>query len=119
MCFQKRIICLFYGKNICTQYAENFKSMQSLKRNLVILKTETYISKNMDYGKCCNYLFSKAYFGNGIYGFNNASEFYYKKNYRELNDKDSYVYVFFLGILYSMILQSIKNAAKKRRKKYI
>ena len=44
--------------------------------------------RKVDYVICYNYIFSKFYFGNQIYGLSKASEFYYSKPYTKLSDKE-------------------------------
>ena len=44
--------------------------------------------KNIDYRICYNYLFSKLYFGKELYGLQNASNFYYSKDYKNLTQKE-------------------------------
>lgn len=64
---------------------ERAKKLGHMERRFIILGTRRKIEKTLDYKECYNYLYIKLYFGNGIYGINNASEFYFKKNYKELN----------------------------------
>ena len=60
----------------------------SMDYNFITLATKRYIMKNIDYRLCYNYVFSFAYFGNQQYGLQNASEFYYAKNYKELTSTE-------------------------------
>ena len=46
--------------------------------------TSRYVVRNIGYKTCYNYIFSTSYFGNEIYGLENASRFYFSKNYKDL-----------------------------------
>ncbi len=60
----------------------------SIEYQIIDLATKRYVMKNIDYSLCYNYVFSNTYFGNQKYGLQNASEFYYSKNYKELTTKE-------------------------------
>ncbi len=60
----------------------------SIEYQIIDLATKRYVMKNIDYRLCYNYVFSNTYFGNQKYGLQNASEFYYSKNYKELTTKE-------------------------------
>ena len=70
------------------QEYEDFREINSIERHIMELATKRYIMKNIDYRTCYNYLLSKFYFGNNVFGLSNASEFYYSKKYTELTDKE-------------------------------
>ena len=67
---------------------ETFRKSTSNERRIVELATKRYIMKNIDYVTCYNYIFSKLYFGNNVYGLSDASDFYYSKPYTELTVKE-------------------------------
>ena len=86
--FSKRNnVALLAAINYLATYDE-FRQQRSFNSNIVSLATKRYIMKKIDYVDCYNYLFSKAYFGNKIYGLSNAAEFYYSKSYSELSDEE-------------------------------
>ena len=53
--------------------------IKSIDRQIIELSTKRYITKNIDYKLCYNYIFSQAYFGNNQYGLENGSQYYFKK----------------------------------------
>ena len=67
---------------------EDDRSMNSIDRQFVNLATKRYIMKHIDYRICYNYLFSNFYFGASGFGLIDAAGFYYKKDYKELDDKE-------------------------------
>ncbi len=74
----------YIGKNYDIRTLGN----TSMNYNIITLATKRYVMKNIDYRFCYNYVFSFAYFGNQQYGLQNASEFYYSKNYKDLTSKE-------------------------------
>ncbi len=64
----------------------NYKT--TLDWRLAIYGTKRYIVNNTDPVLCIKYLTSNAYMGKGIYGINKAALNYYKKNVRDLSDKE-------------------------------
>ncbi|MBR6144988.1 MAG: transglycosylase domain-containing protein [Treponema sp.] len=50
--------------------------------------TSRYVVRNIGYKICYNYIFSASYFGNGIYGLENAAMFYFGKSYKDLSQKE-------------------------------
>ena len=62
--------------------------IKSIERQIIELSIKHYITKNIDYKLCYNYIFSQAYFGNNQYGLENGSQYYFKKNYKNLTEKE-------------------------------
>lgn len=62
--------------------------IKNIDRQIIELSTKSYITKNIDYKLCYNYIFSQAYFGNNQYGLENGSQYYFKKNYKNLTEKE-------------------------------
>lgn len=62
--------------------------IKSIDRQIIEFSTKRYITKNIDYKLCYNYIFSQAYFGNNQYGLENGSQYYFKKNYKNLTEKE-------------------------------
>lgn len=58
--------------------------IKSIDRQIIELSTK----RNIDYKLCYNYIFSQAYFGNNQYGLENGSQYYFKKNYKNLTEKE-------------------------------
>ena len=67
---------------------DNFRKSTSNERRIIELATKRFIMKKIDYVTCYNYIFSKYYFGNDMYGLSDASYFYFSKQYTELTDKE-------------------------------
>lgn len=67
---------------------DNFRKSTSNERRIIELATKRFIMKKIDYVTCYNYIFSKYYFGNNMYGLSDASNFYFSKQYTELTDKE-------------------------------
>ena len=62
--------------------------IKNIERQIIELSTKRYITKNIDYKLCYNYIFSQAYFGNNQYGLENGSQYYFQKNYKNLTEKE-------------------------------
>ena len=62
--------------------------IKSIERQIIELSTKRYITKNIYYKVCYNYIFSQAYFGNNQYGLENGSQYYFQKNYKNLTEKE-------------------------------
>ena len=72
--------------------------------------------KHIDYRICYNYLFSNFYFGASGFGLIDAAGFYYKKDYKDLRDKEFISLCLFLtNPTYYNILDESK--ANRRNKK--
>lgn len=71
-----------------SQFHRRYKSVTSIERRFIIFATSRYIKKFIYYKDCYNYLFSNMYFGNGIYGINNASKYYFNKEYQDLTSDE-------------------------------
>ena len=56
---------------------DNFRKSTSNERRIIELATKRFIMKKIDYVPCYNYIFSKFYFGNNMYGLTDASNFYF------------------------------------------
>ncbi|MDY4674740.1 MAG: transglycosylase domain-containing protein [Treponema sp.] len=63
-------------------------STRSLKRQVVQLATARRLAGRAAYKDCCNYFFSVAYFGNGVYGLAEASLLYFDKEYTALEQRE-------------------------------
>jgi len=66
----------------------SFRKSTSNERRIIELATKRFIMNNIDYVTCYNYIFSKFYFGNNMYGLSDAAIFYCSKQYTELTDKE-------------------------------
>ena len=64
------------------------KKIRTMDRRMVILGTMRDIEKNINYKDCYNYVISNSYFGNGIIGLADASEFYFDKDYNYLSNEE-------------------------------
>jgi hypothetical protein len=62
-----------------------------------------YIRKKNDYKKCLSIILSKSSMGNGIYGIENASKYYYNKIIEDLTEKE----------LISLVLLSLSSTRYK------
>ena len=70
------------------QNDERNKKIRTMDRRMVILGTMRDIEKNINYKDCYNYVISNSYFGNGIIGLADASEFYFDKDYTYLSNEE-------------------------------
>ena len=70
---------------------ENFSYWNKLKgpkKKFLIFTTKRYIEWHFNYKKCYNYIFSRGYFSNGIYGAINASKNYFSKDFSSLTEME-------------------------------
>lgn len=112
--FENKVSMLTAGSYI-GNYEEN-RIMNSIERQFVELATKRYIMKHIDYRICYNYLFSNFYFGASGFGLIDAAGFYYKKDYKDLRDKEFISLCLFLtNPTYYNILDESK--ANRRNKK--
>ena len=75
--FSKRnFVALLTALDYIDEY-EDIRKFNSNELRIMELATKRYIMKKIDYKTCYNYLFSKSYFGNNIFGLSDASDFYY------------------------------------------
>lgn len=112
--FENEVAMLTAGSYI-GNYEEN-GIMNSIERQFVELATKRYIMKHIDYRICYNYLFSNFYFGASGFGLIDAAGFYYKKDYKDLRDKEFISLCLFLtNPTYYNILDESK--ANRRNKK--
>lgn len=92
--FQKRPLIMdtfSFRNNVALIMAEmicNDVSKSMTEWRFSVLGTKRYIEKKVDYRVCCNYICSKTYFGNGVYGLNDASVFYYDKECKDLTEME-------------------------------
>ena len=91
---------------------DDFRHITSIERHVVELAMKRYIMKKIDYTICYNYLFSKLYFGNSIYGLSEASDFYYSKKYTELTDKE---FISLCLLLHNPAFYDFRNEKKRKR----
>ena len=80
-------VAMLTASSYIGKYEEN-RIMNSIDRQFVELATKRYIMKHIDYRICYNYLFSNFYFGASGFGLIDAAGFYYKKDYKDLRDKE-------------------------------
>ena len=78
------IMATFYFE----KHDERNKRVRTMDRRMVILGTMRNIEKNINYKDCYNYVISNSYFGNGIIGLADASEFYFDKDYTYLSNEE-------------------------------
>ncbi|MGI0529716.1 transglycosylase domain-containing protein [Treponema socranskii] len=78
------IMATFYFE----KHDERNKKIRTMDRRMVILGTMRNIEKNINYKDCNNYVISNSYFGNGIIGLADASEFYFDKDYNYLSNEE-------------------------------
>ena len=78
------IMATFYFE----KHDERNKKIGTMDRRMVILGTMRNIEKNINYKDCYNYVISNSYFGNGIIGLADASEFYFDKDYTYLSNEE-------------------------------
>ena len=78
------IMAAFYFE----KHDERNKKIRTMDRRMVILGTMRDIEKNINYKDCYNYVISNSYFGNGIIGLADASEFYFDKDYNCLSNEE-------------------------------
>ena len=91
---------------------DNFRKSTSNERRIVELATKRYIMKNIDYVTCYNYIFSKFYFGNNVYGLSAASDFYYSKPYTELTVKE---FISLCLLLHNPTYYDFRNEKNRKR----
>ena len=80
-------VALLTATNYIAENSDTLK-YESIELQIIDLATKRYVMKNIDYRICYNYLFSKFYFGKELYGLQNASNFYYSKDYKNLTQKE-------------------------------
>jgi len=78
------IMATFYFE----KYDKRNKKIRTMDRRIVIFGTMRNIEKNIKYKDCYNYIISNSYFGNGIIGLADASEFYFDKDYNYLSNEE-------------------------------
>ena len=78
------IMATFYFE----KHDERNEKIGTMDRRIVILGTMRNIEKNINYKDCYNYVISNSYFGNGIIGLVDASEFYFDKDYTYLSNEE-------------------------------
>lgn len=72
----------FFSDNTCLH------CLSPAEKNIKTFCMSRYVVRNIEYKICYNYIFSTSYFGNGIYGLDNASMFYFAKDYKDLTQKE-------------------------------
>lgn len=85
------IIDFFSFKNqiarfVSSDFVDN--SLSSLDNSFQIFATSRRLVRKTNYKICYNYIFSKMYFGNDVYGLKEACLHYFGKNYNELDTKE-------------------------------
>ena len=78
------IMATFYFE----KHDERNKKIRTMDWRIIILGTMRNIEKNIEYKDCYNYVISNSYFGNGIIGLADASEFYFDKDYNCLSNEE-------------------------------
>lgn len=86
--FSNRNLVAYLTAQIYINELDFSNKIKSIERQIIELSTKRYITKNIDYKLCYNYIFSQAYFGNNQYGLENGSQYYFKKNYKNLTEKE-------------------------------
>ncbi|MBP5328656.1 MAG: transglycosylase domain-containing protein [Spirochaetaceae bacterium] len=63
--------------------------LSPIQKRIKAFCTSRYVVRKIDYKTCYNYIFSASYFGYGsIYGLEDASIFYFKKDFKDLSCKE-------------------------------
>ena len=91
---------------------DNFRKSTSNERRIIELATKRFIMKKIDYVTCYNYIFSKYYFGNNMYGLSDASNFYFSKQYTELTDKE---FISLCLLLHNPTYYDFRNEKNRKR----
>ena len=91
---------------------DNFRKSTSNERRIIELATKRFIMKKIDYVTCYNYIFSKYYFGNDMYGLSDASYFYFSKQYTELTDKE---FISLCLLLHNPTYYGFRNENNRKR----
>ena len=91
---------------------DNFQKSTSNERRIIELATKRFIMKKIDYVPCYNYIFSKYYFGNNMYGLSDASIFYFSKQYTELTDKE---FISLCLLLHNPTYYDFRNENNRKR----
>ena len=91
---------------------DNFRKSTSNERRIIELATKRFIMKKIDYVTCYNYIFSKYYFGNDMYGLSDASYFYFSKQYTELTDKE---FISLCLLLHNPTYYDFRNENNRKR----
>ena len=91
---------------------DNFRKSTSNERRIIELATKRFIMKKIDYVPCYNYIFSKFYFGNNMYGLTDASNFYFSKQYTELTDKE---FISLCLLLHNPTYYDFRNENNRKR----
>lgn len=81
--FEKNYIAFLTAHLFCSN-----NSVTTMEWRFKVIGTQRLIEKKVNYIDCCNYLFSKIYYGNEIYGLNNAANFYFNKEYTDLTQEE-------------------------------
>ncbi len=68
--------------------ADEMRRTETLKRHVIMYATARYINRRFHWKDCIEYIASRIYMGSGIYGLDNASMYYYDKNYTDLSAKE-------------------------------
>ena len=110
--FSKRnFVALLTALDYIDEY-EDIRKFNSNELRIMELATKRYIMKKIDYKTCYNYLFSKSYFGNNIFGLSDASDFYYSKPYTKLTDKE---FISLCLLLYNPTSFDFRNEKNKEK----
>lgn len=88
---------------------------------LIKLGTRRKVVKKLCLKDCYNYIYTFSYFGNAIYGLDNAAEFYYGKNYADLTIEE-YIKLILLTenpIMYNLLDSNKKNKIETKVNKIL
>lgn len=67
---------------------EKLKKIPTMEWRFMMLATKRYIVRHVSYKDCYNYMFSKTYFGLGMFGLKDISELCFNKTYDKLDKEE-------------------------------
>lgn len=67
---------------------EKLKKIPTMEWRFMMLATKRYITRHINYKDCYNYMFSKTYFGLGMFGLKDISEPCFNKSYDKLDKEE-------------------------------
>ena len=84
---------------------EKLKKIPTMEWRFMMLATKRYITRHINYKDCYNYMFSKTYFGLGMFGLKDISEPCFNKSYDKLDKEE-----------FEKYMEEAKKLAKESRK---
>lgn len=117
------IVDLFSNKNSIALYVSKMavhvcSDSFSLNWRLTHFANKRYISRHIDYKTCCDYLFSVQYYGEGVYGLQTASQFFFDKDYPNLSAQEL-IYLCYLPNNPAFFIRHSDRLKERGERKYL